>query len=229
MFVLFDRKIKIQTGVKSQTVNICTRENILGKYEYRVRLQPPFFVEPGNLVEKQFRNIQEIVTYLQDQHNGTIEISPSDSFPPDKLHSGNRPKARKPEISKTLNHRTNTLANWNGREMAVVRSMGGVLAAANPYDNLVSSGINPWPPAEIIQKLYQSRQLRAFDEQSAEQLKARFGNYPVLQFINSEDAITWSAFGTMLFGVEKRTFLKMLGVLILSQSEVAFFEDTYLV
>jgi len=89
MFVLFDRKIKIQTGVKSQTVNICTKENILGKYEYRVRLHPPFYVEPDNLVEKRFGNIQEIVTYLQDQHNRTIEISPSDSFPPDKLHTAN--------------------------------------------------------------------------------------------------------------------------------------------
>jgi hypothetical protein len=109
MLVLFERKIKIQTGVKSQTVNICTKENIIGRYEYRVRLHPPFFVEPDNLVEKRFGNIQEIVTYLQEQHNGTIEKSHSDSFPPYKNYAENRPKAGKPEISETLNqkHLTN--------------------------------------------------------------------------------------------------------------------------
>ena len=218
MLVLFDRKIKIQTGVKSQTVNICTRENILGKYEYRVRLHPPFFVEPNSLVEKRFGNIQEIVTYLQEQHNGTMEISPLDSFPPDKHHIGNRPKAGKPEIAKTLNHQTNTLANWNGRDMAVVRSRGGVLAAANPYDNLVSSGISPWPPAEIVQKLYQSRQLRAFDEQSAATLSERLGYYTDLQSINSEDAITWSVLGTIIYASDPdklqwtKDFIKLLNI-----------------
>ncbi len=47
---LFDRKIKIQTGAKSQTVNICTKENKFGTYEYTVRLHPPFFVKPDTLV-----------------------------------------------------------------------------------------------------------------------------------------------------------------------------------
>jgi len=69
MLILFDRKIKIQTSAKSQTVNICTKENKFGIYEYKVRLHPPFFVKPDNLVEKRFGNIQEIVTYLQEQHN----------------------------------------------------------------------------------------------------------------------------------------------------------------
>jgi hypothetical protein len=50
MLVLFDRKIKIQTGAKSQTVNICTKENKFGTYEFTVRLHPPFFVKPDTLV-----------------------------------------------------------------------------------------------------------------------------------------------------------------------------------
>jgi hypothetical protein len=47
--------------------------------------------------------------------------------------------------------------------------------------------------------MYISRQLRAFDEQSAVKLTARFGYYTDLQSINSEDAITWSVFGTMTY------------------------------
>ena len=56
--------------------------------------------------------------------------------------------------------RVGTLLDWNGRTIEVANSDGGVLATINPFDNLVKTGISPWPTPEVIQKLYQSRQVR---------------------------------------------------------------------
>ncbi|TET44765.1 hypothetical protein E3J62_09505 [candidate division TA06 bacterium] len=90
------------------------------------------------------------------------------------------------------------MKDWNGKDVATAKSKGGVLVLAHPLDNLISTGCLPWPPPEVVQKLYQSRQVRAFGE---DQLKIfrRFGlgYYSDLQSIHSEDAITWSVFGTV--------------------------------
>ena len=55
----------------------------------------------------------------------------------------------------------------------------------------------PWPPSEIVQKLYKSRQVRAFAEDQKEILNKFHWYYSDLQSIHSEDAITWSVFGTI--------------------------------
>jgi len=89
------------------------------------------------------------------------------------------------------------MENWNNQKVDTLVSKGGVIALANPFDNLVSSGVLPWPPSEIVQKLYQSRQSRAFSECEREKLDKFNGYYSDLQSINSEDAITWSVFGTV--------------------------------
>ena len=90
------------------------------------------------------------------------------------------------------------MKNWNNnKEITVAVSRGGVIALSNPYDNLISTGIFPWPPAEIVQKLHQSRQSRAYvDDQKGKSIKF-LGYYSDLQSIHSEDAITWSVFGTV--------------------------------
>jgi len=75
-------------------------------------------------------------------------------------------------------------------------SKGGVLATAHPFDNLIRTGCSPWPPPEIVQKLYQSRQIRAFAGEEEKTCKSGLGFYCDLQSIHSEDAITWSVFGT---------------------------------
>ena len=62
------------------------------------------------------------------------------------------------------------MITWNGKEVKSAISRGGVKVLAHPYDNLVCTGCRPWPPPEIIQKLYQSRQVRAF---SKDQLQLR--------------------------------------------------------
>jgi hypothetical protein len=50
-----------------------------------------------------------------------------------------------------------TIEDWNGREIAVVRSKGGVIAVCD-FDNLIRDDRLPWPPPPVVQKLYESRQ-----------------------------------------------------------------------
>ena len=89
------------------------------------------------------------------------------------------------------------MKSWNEIEIGLAISKGGVLAASHPFDNLISTGISPWPTPEILQKLYESRQARAFKgEQQVNAIKG-LGYYSDLQSLHSEDAITWSVFGTV--------------------------------
>ncbi len=54
------------------------------------------------------------------------------------------------------------MKDWNQASIACAHSKGGVTVTAHPFDNLIRNGCSPWPPPEIVQKLYQSRQIRAF-------------------------------------------------------------------
>jgi hypothetical protein len=89
------------------------------------------------------------------------------------------------------------VADWNGREIEIVRSKGGVHAVCDFNDNLIRDDRLPWPPPPIVQKLYASTHAKAFadDLPAAE---ATLGHYSDLQSLNSEDAITWSYFGPFL-------------------------------
>ncbi len=71
-----DRKVKVVTGAKSQTVNICANTNILGQYDYIVRLRPPF-ISPEALALKNFDTIVELVRFLERSHGGLIERAPT--------------------------------------------------------------------------------------------------------------------------------------------------------
>jgi hypothetical protein len=88
------------------------------------------------------------------------------------------------------------MKDWNGNEIACAHSKGGVMVVSHPFDNLISSGCRPWPMPEIVQKLYQSRQVRAFSEDQLAVCTSGVGYYCDLQSIHSEDSITWSVFGT---------------------------------
>jgi len=92
-----------------------------------------------------------------------------------------------------------TILDWNRRPINVAQSRGGVLVTTRPEDNLIRTGISPWPSPEVVQKLYQSRQLRAFDNVEAETASAGLGFYTDLQSLQSEDAITWSVFGPLVY------------------------------
>jgi hypothetical protein len=55
------------------------------------------------------------------------------------------------------------VSDWNGRSIEVATSRGGVMAVCDFGDNLIREERLPWPPPPVIQKLYESRQSRAFD------------------------------------------------------------------
>ncbi len=75
MIDICGRKVKIQTGAKSQTVNICNRANICGQYDYIVRLRPPFITADA-LLNQRFNSIPDLVQYLERHHAGEIERTP---------------------------------------------------------------------------------------------------------------------------------------------------------
>jgi hypothetical protein len=91
------------------------------------------------------------------------------------------------------------MLDWRGNEIEVARSAGGVLAVTHPWDNLVRTGIAPWPTPELLQKAYQSRQVRAFRDAELVRVTGKLGFYSDLQSLHSEDAITWSVFGPICY------------------------------
>jgi hypothetical protein len=76
MIDICGRKVKIQTGTKSQTVNICSSAGVNGLYDFIVRLTPPF-VSAEALLSRNFISIQELVRYLERDHLGRIERMPA--------------------------------------------------------------------------------------------------------------------------------------------------------
>jgi|SRR5579872_132200 len=69
------RKIKVHARTKSQTVNVCSSANILGQYDYIVRLRPPF-ISPATLLSQNFNSIEDLVRYLERHHSGETERRP---------------------------------------------------------------------------------------------------------------------------------------------------------
>jgi hypothetical protein len=94
----------------------------------------------------------------------------------------------------------NKIADWNGREITVATTRRGVTAIADASDNVIRGGVDPWPPPELVQKAYQSRHVQSFDEQELTGATGVRGFYSDLQSINSEDALTWSVFGPLVYG-----------------------------
>lgn len=84
--------------------------------------------------------------------------------------------------------------DWNGRAIQVARSKSGVLATCSGRDS-VMPGSAIWPPAELVQKLTEAG--RGQFGEAHEAVQAGLGYRTPLQSINSEDAITFSFFGTL--------------------------------
>ncbi len=75
MFYNCGRKIKVKTGEQSQTVNICTSDNIHGKYEYVVRFRPPIS-SVESIVTQPFDSIEDLVRHLETTCRGVLETRP---------------------------------------------------------------------------------------------------------------------------------------------------------
>ncbi len=80
MIYVAGRKVKIVTGVKSQTVNVYSASGVEGDYDYRLRLQPPFVSEDA-LREQAFSAVEDLVAFLRTEHKAEVEIAPSAGEP----------------------------------------------------------------------------------------------------------------------------------------------------
>jgi hypothetical protein len=108
------------------------------------------------------------------------------------------------------------IKSWRGLPIDVAKSAGGVLAVADPWDNVIKTGVRPWPPPELIQKIYESRQVRAYAGAELALATSKLGFYSDLQSLHSEDAITWSFFGPVAYATQatRGAFVKELLELI---------------
>lgn len=106
------------------------------------------------------------------------------------------------------------LEDWNGKPIAVERSGGGTLLVCDPFEALVRPKSGPWPPSALVMMIGEGESGRyPFPDELRTNVSGRFGHHCALSSINSEDAITWSWFGTLMFAPESQraAFLNWLG------------------
>jgi hypothetical protein len=88
------------------------------------------------------------------------------------------------------------IESWNGRPVAIRRSRGGVLTFERWQDNVLGSP--PWPEALLEQVRGYVARRSHFTDDDAVALGAQLdGRISKFQSINSEDAVTYSWFGTL--------------------------------
>ena len=92
-----------------------------------------------------------------------------------------------------------TLKDWNNTEVVLAESCRGVLAFVDPYEGLIRGKTHPWPPPEVVQKLYRSGRQQAFSDENLNAVTPKMGYYSDLQSMHSEDAVTWSTFGPLKY------------------------------
>lgn len=110
------------------------------------------------------------------------------------------------------------LDHWKGHSVSAASSLGGVIALSNVWDNLIHGHVSPWPPPELVQKVYKSRQARAFSGPDEMLATGHLGFYSDLQSVHSEDAVTWNLFGPIAYASPTtraafvRELLHLLGI-----------------
>jgi len=90
-----------------------------------------------------------------------------------------------------------TFKNSNGESVRVAKSRGGKIAFLDYKDNILIPENLVWPHPDIVKKLYKSNRINSFYPKDIPELTKKLGFYCDLQSLRSEDAITWSAFGTL--------------------------------
>lgn len=86
MFIIDNRKVRIVTGTKSQTVNICTEEAFLGKYDSTYRINDiERFVTQDLLISQKFKSVRQLARHLVEQHGARLENTDSNHYPGDYL------------------------------------------------------------------------------------------------------------------------------------------------
>jgi hypothetical protein len=89
--------------------------------------------------------------------------------------------------------------NWNAQKIPAVRTNAGVWAFPDFSDGVIKLRGIPWPPTEVVQKLYRSDRVAYFRAEDQAILTDARGYYSDLQSAHSEDAIVWSYFGPLAY------------------------------
>lgn len=92
------------------------------------------------------------------------------------------------------------IKDWNGNDVPVRRSAGPgqVLTFERWEDNVLRGHASPWPPSDLLKQVTGYRASDShFAQEDAAALKADLGLISRFQSVNSEDAVTWSWFGTL--------------------------------
>src|SRR5207248_2444420 len=87
-----------------------------------------------------------------------------------------------------------TIRDWNGSQIQVDRSPGGVLLFCDFNDALIHTEEPYWPPPQVVMKLGAGQQ----GSKLPVSVQHKLGHYSALQSINSEDAITWNFFDRLI-------------------------------
>lgn len=90
-----------------------------------------------------------------------------------------------------------TMKDWDSREIRIATSKGGKISVCDYEDNVIIPHHSIWPHPDIVKKLYKSEHSKDFDAPALSELSKKLGFYCDLQSLRSEDAITWSVFGTL--------------------------------
>lgn len=85
------------------------------------------------------------------------------------------------------------------KQVLLAESKSGVRVARHPLDNLVNGIDSPWPQPEVLQKFYASERFIGRTQEDDRVAREGLGYYCDLQSLNSEDAVTWSFFGTLAY------------------------------
>jgi hypothetical protein len=92
----------------------------------------------------------------------------------------------------------NQVLGWRGEPVRATESPGGVLLLVDYKDALVTWDSVPWPPPALVSRLVADEEQSSKWPAEIQTLATeRLGFYCRLQSINSEDAMTWSAFGPL--------------------------------
>ncbi len=98
-----------------------------------------------------------------------------------------------------LRERLNVINPWlEDRTISLAESRGGVLVTTHPDDSMVRT-CSPWPTPELLQKYYASSKFEGCTGKDSEAATSGLGHYTDLQSLNSEDAVTWSVFGSLAY------------------------------
>jgi hypothetical protein len=90
--------------------------------------------------------------------------------------------------------------HWDkGRSIFLAGSASGIWVTAHPLENLVRPARGPWPTPELLQKFNARGRFRGKTPEDDAAARSGLGYFCDLQSLNSEDALTWSVFGPLIY------------------------------